>query len=494
MISTPKTLNEFLERFGYPTEGYPDFPLEKRQVIALLSRVFGAIDVGQVVRCGLSTYAGARVAMSRSSSGKGAPLTKLTLPDLPVTAFRADKNCSWYKKLAAASAPLEHLLENTSPVVSRAHDLYCGSVASALTFSDFERFRPLYGRVLARGCESVKSMLRLCDDDALFVNALAPDFIAKKRCGAVFFEIDRGTEIGRTVGRKFLDYAEILQNLSAEEMSETVVFVSAFNSRKERTDVYVRGCTTVAGAGTEAFGNLCEKAAVSLRGRTEDVFSREEFLSCALKGLRFIIVSGLDSWIPDRLDEILAKESGRLSFMLSPALRDCGRIGEYPVGSLTRKTDADTITFPCVVLPTSDVGTNSSAIIYENISADPCGRERAVRLLSSRDFIRPKAGEGAFLVMEIEAEEDAEQLLMEVARRDAVKYPATDFQFSYLLSGGLYRAFRIVANGDKMPTYDNIGHGFIFRIGDRYYLPKSDEIFTLTYRKGIETVAKSASF
>lgn len=494
MISTPKTLNEFLERFGYPTEGYPDFPLEKRQVTALLSRVFGAIDVGQVVRCGLSTYVGARSMMSRISSGKNAPLAKLTLPDLPVTAFRADKNCSWYKKLAAASAPFEHLVGNASPVVGRAHDLYCSSVASALTFSDFERFRPLYGRVLVRGCDSVKAMLRLYDDDALFVNALAPDFIAKKRCGAVFFEVDRGTEKAQTVGRKFLDYAEVLQNVSAEEMSETVVFVSAFNSRKERTEVYVRGCTTVNNAVATVFGDLCEMACSSLRRRTEGVFTREEFLSCALKGLRFMIAPGLDSWIPDKIDEILAKESGRLSFMLSPALRVCGRIGEYPVGSLTRKADVDTITFPCVVLPTSDVGTNSSAIIYENISADPCGRERAVRLLSSRDFIRPRAGENAFLVMEIESEKDAEQLLMEVARRDAVKYPATDFQFSYLLSGGLYRAFRIVANGDKMPTYDNIGHGFIFRTRDRYYLPKSDEVFTSTYRKGIETVAKTASF
>lgn len=484
---TCNNMNEFLRRFAYKT---PDksLSLDKYLSVALLARLYGGVDLEQLVRCELSSYSAACTSMNRLA-GSWKPLLKRTsLLDGSYSVYTASPAI-----LNAVPEELreivEHLLSHSAATVVRAHELYCSNIGMALTFSDMERFRPMFGQVLMRGMNSVGEMLRVLNSESLFVNSLSPDMVARKQIGAVFFEVDRATEGAREVGRKFADYFEVLRFVPPEELSEVAVVVSSFSYRKEKSLVGGRKKSLLKSPGKEMFEDGCRFACDSLRSRTASSFAGKDFLTCAYGGLRFLIVPGVDTWYPSSLEEILPKECGKLAAITEPVLSQIGRIGQLPVGSLARDVDGNFVCFPLSIQPTDIAGTNAVPVIYEHISADMCGRERALKLLTARNFIRPQAGQKAFLVMEVDKEEEAISFLNDAAVRSSYLYPESDFQFNYLLKQGLYRAFRIVFEGES-PSFDNLGHGFIFKCKNRFFLPDDDSFFTKAYLSALNGVRK----
>ena len=475
---TCNNMNEFLRRFAYKT---PDksLSLDKYLSVALLARLYGGVDTEQLVRCGVSSYHTAYASMNRLAGSWKPLLKRASLLDGSYSVYTASPAI-----LNAVPEELreivEHLLSHSAATVVRAHELYCSNIGMALTFSDMERFRPMFGQVLIRGMNSVGEMLRVLNSESLFVNALSPDMVARKQIGSVFFEVDRATEGAREVGRKFADYFEVLRSVSPEELSEVAVVVSSFSYRKEKALIGGRKKSLLNSPGKELFEGGCRFACDSLRSRTASFFAGKDFLACAYNGLRFLIVPGIDTWHPSSLEEILPKECGKLIAMTEPILSQIGRIGQLPIGSLARDVDGKIVCFPLSVQPTDIAGTNAVPVIYEHISADMCGRERALKLLTARNFIRPQSGQKAFLVMDVDREGDAISFLNDAAARSAYLYPEDDFQFNYLLRQGLYRAFRIVFEGGA-PAYDNLGHGFIFRCKGKFFLPDDDAFFTRTY-------------
>ncbi len=486
--TTCNNMNELLRRFAYRT---PDKPkaMDKQMSVALLARLYGGVDLEQLVRCGLFTFPAACTAMNRLSGSRKNVLRRTKLLDGSQSVYAATPSL-----MAEIPEELREivalLLTHAAAPAVRAHELYCSNIGMALTLSDMERFRPMFGQVLMRGMGSVGEMLRVLNSESLFVNALAPDMVARKQSGAVFFEVDRATEGTREVGRKFADYFEVLRSVAPEEMSESAVVVSSFSYRKEKALTGARKRSLLGEPGRQQLSDGCRFASDSLRSRTNSFFSGKDFLTCAYKGLRFLIVPGDLTWYPESIEKLLPKECGRLASMMETVLRENGRIGQFPVGTFVRETDGEAIRFPLAIAPSDVAGTNAVPFIYENISADMCGRERALKLLTSRNFIRPQTGQKAFLVLGVDAETDAVSFLQEAAIRSSYLYPESDFQFNYLLKQGLYRAFRIVFEEGK-PMFDNIGHGFIFKCEDRFFLPEDDSVFARTYLSALKSGRKT---
>ena len=337
-------MNEFLRRFAYKT---PDksLSLDKYLSVALLARLYGGVDTEQLVRCGVSSYHTAYASMNRLAGSWKSLLKRASLLDGSYSVYTASPAI-----LNAVPEELreivEHLLSHSAATVVRAHELYCSNIGMALTFSDMERFRPMFGQVLIRGMNSVGEMLRVLNSESLFVNALSPDMVARKQIGSVFFEVDRATEGAREVGRKFADYFEVLRSVSPEELSEVAVVVSSFSYRKEKALIGGRKKSLLNSPGKELFEGGCRFACDSLRSRTASFFAGKDFLACAYNGLRFLIVPGIDTWHPSSLEEILPKECGKLIAMTEPILSQIGRIGQLPIGSLARDVDGKIVCFP----------------------------------------------------------------------------------------------------------------------------------------------------
>lgn len=485
---TCNNLNEFLRRFAYRT---PDKQKarDKQLSVALLARLYGGLDLEQLVRCGIFTFSTACSTMSHLSGSRKNVLRRTKLLDGSYSIYTATPSLMGEIPEDLREV-VSHLFSHAASPAVRVHELYCSNTGMALSFSDMERFRPMFGQVLMRGMGSVGEMLRVLDSESLFVNALSPDMIARKQTGAVFFEIDRATEGAREVGRKFSDYFEVLRSVPADELSECVVVAASFSYRKDKALTGTRKKSLLSVPGREQFSEGCLFASDSLRSRTLSFFSGKDFLTCAYNGLRFLIVPGDVTWYPESIEELLPKECGQLVAMIDPVLREHGRIGKLPVGGFSRETDGDMVMFPLVVCPSDVAGTNSVPFIYENISSDMCGRERALKLLCARDFIRPNGGQKAFLTMEVDDEEDAVTFLREAAARSSLLYPESNFQFHYLLKQGLYRTFRILFEDGK-PTFDNIGHGFIFKCKGRFFLPEEDSFFVETYLSGLKRERKT---
>lgn len=472
-------LNDLLRRFGYSgVEG--NLLLDKKRAVALLSLMFGAVDVEQIVRCGVYSYPVARTTISQLSSDKGAIMKRLSLLNTSVGIYRA-KSLESMGFSSVVCDKLNTVLSDAATAPYRLHDLFCSNTSFALAYSDIEAYRALYGRVLLRGMPSVKEMLRLYSDEALFTNALAPDMIARKHVGSLFFEVDRATEGSRQVGRKLMDYFEVLRSVSVEELSSCAIVVASYSYKDDNKFFGGRRLSLMKESSRSLYASSCQRAAVSLRKRASKHFGGADFLTCTFGGLRLLVVSGFDTWCPDRLNELLPVESGKLVRILTPVLRQCGRFGECPLGAYMRDVNGDLIVFPSVVLPAGESGSNSIPVIYENISADLCGRERALRLMTSKNFIRPNSGENAFLVMDVDGVKDAEAFLAMVGKRDAELYSTSDFRLSYLLKDGLYNTFRIFFRGGE-PQYDVAGLGFIFRANGKFFLPGNDESFRKAYR------------
>lgn len=473
-------LNDLLLRFGY--SGVPGNPLlDKKRQLAIFSIMFGAIDAEQVVRCGMYTHSVAKVSLSRLGSEKKSVLNRFPISDLSLSAYRA-KSIESIKLSKRALDKMKAVLSDAAPVPPRAHDLFCSNFALSLAMSDVEAFRPLYGRYLLRGMSSVKEMLRVCTKETFSTNALVPDMVARKHVGSIFVEIDRATEKSSVVGGKIKDYFEVLRSVPVEELSSCSVVVSSFNYKQDKLFMGNRKRSLLKEPVLSSYSDACKKAAASLRKRTTDYFKGNDFMRCVNGGLRFFIVSGRDAWSPEYLNELFAVESGSLPVMLAPILQLNERAGEYLSGAFVRNTGGVTTCFPSVILPNKESGFNSTPIIYEHISADPCGRERALRLMTSKNFIRPEAGENAFLVMEADNMGDAEKFLSDVGKRDADLYLASDFRLSYLLKDGLYNTFRIFFRDGK-PQYDIVGLGFIFRINGEFCLPANDDSFRAAFSK-----------
>lgn len=477
-------LNALLWRLGYKAPESDELR-ESQLSISLLANLYGCVDPEQLVRCGFySSYPVSRVSLTKMASKKKPLLARARIPDGCFSAYNGTKEfLNLLPENADVRRIVKTLLSRAAKPSLRAHDVCCANTGLALTASGMERFYPMFGQLMLRGVSSINGIFRATSKEGLFVNSLAPDLIIKKHIGALFFEIDRNTERVQVISQKFTDYFEVFRSVDAEELSECVVIVAAFDSRKEKNAFTIKKKSFLENPGKELFEGWCLSAAHSLGRRAKDAFQGPDFLKSVFSGLRFLIVPGHETWSPSSLERYLPKECSCLCSILGPVLTEHFDAEEYAVGAMNRTTGGSVIRFPQVVFPANSA---TQSVIFENISADICGRERALRLITSRDFIRPETSSRSLLVMEVETESDAERFLSDVAATDAALYPKTDFGYHMLLSEGIYRTFHMeLRNGE--PWFFVKGFGFIFLIGDRFFLPQNEGDFRRIYLEGTET-------
>ena len=89
--TTCNNMNELLRRFAYRT---PDKPkaMDKQMSVALLARLYGGVDLEQLVRCGLFTFPAACTAMNRLSGSRKNVLRRTKLLDGSQSVYAA-RNC-----------------------------------------------------------------------------------------------------------------------------------------------------------------------------------------------------------------------------------------------------------------------------------------------------------------------------------------------------------------------------------------------------------------